>query len=93
MLARLPDGRRLDPLVAFEDRCPHRLAPLSAGWVDGATLRCGYHGWCFDADGACTEIPPLGGSDRIPPRAAATSPAGLAERNGMVFLAPEPPVT
>ena len=96
VLVRLPvAGATVDAstLTAFVDRCPHRFAPLSAGWVDGSALRCGYHGWCFAADGACTEIPSLGDTDHIPPRAVATKPAGLAERNGMVFLAPEPPIT
>lgn len=43
----------------FLDRCPHRLAPLSEGRVDGKTghLQCAYHGWEFDATGACTKIP------------------------------------
>ncbi|WP_366524913.1 Rieske 2Fe-2S domain-containing protein [Acaryochloris sp. IP29b_bin.137] len=42
----------------FEDRCPHRLAPLSEGRleVDG-TLMCAYHAWRFDADGHCLDIP------------------------------------
>ncbi len=91
-LVRLPDGDGTR-LVAFADRCPHRLAPLSAGRVVGDALQCGYHGWCFDAEGACTDIPAIGGSDRIPPRARATTPAALTERAGLVFLAPEPPVT
>ena len=41
------------------DACPHRLAPLSQGRVDAATgcLECPYHGWQFDATGACTKIP------------------------------------
>jgi vanillate O-demethylase monooxygenase subunit len=93
VLVRLPDGDGTTRLVAYVDRCPHRRAPLSAGRVVGDSLQCGYHGWCFDADGACTEIPALGGSDRIPPRARATTPAALTERAGLVFLAPEPPVT
>jgi vanillate O-demethylase monooxygenase subunit len=80
-------------LRAFVDRCPHRLAPLSAGWVDGDVLRCSYHGWCFDGSGACTQIPSMGESDHIPARARVDAPGGLAERHGMVFLAPEPPVT
>jgi phenylpropionate dioxygenase-like ring-hydroxylating dioxygenase large terminal subunit len=93
VLARLPAERGLSTLAAFADRCPHRGAPLSAGWVDGSTLRCGYHGWCFAADGHCTEIPSLGVSEHVPSRASATPPAGLAERNGMVFIAPETPLT
>ncbi len=78
-------------LAAFVDRCPHRLAPLSAGSVDGEVLRCGYHGWCFDATGACTSIPSLG-TEKIPPRAGVATPAGVTESQGLVFLAPEPPV-
>ncbi|MFN8025735.1 MAG: aromatic ring-hydroxylating dioxygenase subunit alpha [Acidimicrobiia bacterium] len=91
VLVRLPgeDGPRL---TAFVDRCPHRFAPLSAGWVEGDTLRCPYHGWCFKADGACSEIPSQTASDKVPPRARATAPWGVTERAGLVFLAPEEPV-
>jgi phenylpropionate dioxygenase-like ring-hydroxylating dioxygenase large terminal subunit len=93
---------RLDgELVAFEDRCPHRLAPLSIGTVntrDGAdttcaaVLTCGYHGWSFDAAGRCVDIPSLGAAAPIPGRAALRRPAAVAERYGLVWLAPEPPV-
>jgi phenylpropionate dioxygenase-like ring-hydroxylating dioxygenase large terminal subunit len=43
----------------FLDQCPHRLAPLSEGRVDEKTgnLMCSYHGWQFDAQGICTDIP------------------------------------
>jgi vanillate O-demethylase monooxygenase subunit len=47
-------------LAAFADRCPHRLAPLSAGRVDGAELVCAYHGWRFVGSGECTAVPALG---------------------------------
>jgi vanillate O-demethylase monooxygenase subunit len=87
VLVRLPTG-----LAAFVDRCPHRLAPLSLGSVDGDVLRCAFHGWCFDRAGSCTEIPSLGTDRRRPPRADVGTPFGLAERYGLVFLAPEEPV-
>ncbi len=49
--------------VALEDRCCHRRAPLHKGKVLGDRIQCGYHGFTFDAAGACVEIP---GQDRVP---------------------------
>jgi phenylpropionate dioxygenase-like ring-hydroxylating dioxygenase large terminal subunit len=79
-------------LHAFVDRCPHRLAPLSAGTVEHDTLQCGYHGWRFAADGRAVVIPSNEPGIPVPPRACLTAPAGLQERYGLVWLAPEPPV-
>jgi phenylpropionate dioxygenase-like ring-hydroxylating dioxygenase large terminal subunit len=79
-------------LVAFADRCPHRRAPLSLGGREGDVLRCAYHGWCFDTDGRCVEIPALGAGATIPPTAKLRRPAGVTERLGVVFLAPEEPL-
>ncbi|KAF5768216.1 putative pheophorbide a oxygenase [Helianthus annuus] len=48
----------------FDDRCPHRLAPLSEGRIDQwGRLQCVYHGWCFNGSGNCKLIPqaPLDG--------------------------------
>jgi vanillate O-demethylase monooxygenase subunit len=52
--------------VALEDRCCHREMPLSKGWMEAGTVRCGYHGLRFDGAGKCVEIP---GQPNIPPRA------------------------
>ena len=87
---------RLDgELHAFADRCPHRLAPLSAGTVvDGGTgqsLQCGYHGWRFAPSGACVEIPALGKTESISRRATLGAPFGVREAYGLVWLAPERP--
>jgi len=43
--------------VAMEDRCSHRLAPLSRGRIEGDHLRCMYHGICFNREGRCVEVP------------------------------------
>ena len=86
-IARLDSG-----LVAFEDRCPHRRAPLSIGINHGSTLQCRYHGWHFAPDGRCVTIPSLGDAAAVPSRACATAAAGVIERYGLVWLAPEPPV-
>jgi phenylpropionate dioxygenase-like ring-hydroxylating dioxygenase large terminal subunit len=53
-------------VVAMEDRCCHRLAPLSLGRREGDDLRCMYHGLKFGPDGRCNEIP---GQTAIPAKA------------------------
>jgi phenylpropionate dioxygenase-like ring-hydroxylating dioxygenase large terminal subunit len=42
-----------------EPRCPHRGADLYFGRVGECGLRCVFHGWKFDVDGKCMEIPTL----------------------------------
>jgi 5,5'-dehydrodivanillate O-demethylase len=39
------------------DRCLHRKVDLQLGIPDECGLRCPYHGWLFDATGACIERP------------------------------------
>ncbi len=56
-----------EDLVAFRDTngriglidafCPHRRAPLFYGRNEQCGLRCVYHGWKFDADGNCVDLP------------------------------------
>jgi phenylpropionate dioxygenase-like ring-hydroxylating dioxygenase large terminal subunit len=47
-------------LFALENRCAHRQVPLTHGVVQGCTVKCGYHGWTYDAAGACIDVPYLG---------------------------------
>lgn len=64
--------------------CPHLGAHLGhGGTVQGQSLRCPFHGWCFDGEsGRCTEIP---FARKIPPRARiATWP--VREVDGMVLV-------
>lgn len=44
-------------VIALEDRCCHRHAPLSLGRKEGDSIRCMYHGWKFAPTGECVEIP------------------------------------
>jgi len=53
-------------VVALEDRCCHRAAPLSKGRREGEHIRCMYHGLLFDTTGRCIEIP---SQEFIPPAA------------------------
>ena len=75
---------------ALVDRCPHRNAPLSLGRVDAGSLRCGYHGWCFDGDGTCTDVPGLTTDPASPNRSVPTY--ATTEADGFVWLWGEPGV-
>ncbi len=68
-----PDGAPLrikllgEELIAFRDSsgaiglvdafCPHRRAPMFFGRNEECGLRCVYHGWKFDRDGTCVDMP------------------------------------
>ena len=71
-----------DAVIALEDRCPHRQAPLSLGTVSGDHIRCGYHGLVFDADGVCIDVP---GQDQIPPQACVRA-YPVEERDGWIWI-------
>jgi nitrite reductase/ring-hydroxylating ferredoxin subunit len=69
-------------LVALEDRCPHRLAPLSAGRLEQDDIRCMYHGLKFAPDGRCVQIP---GQTKIPPTVSARSFA-IEEKHSVAWV-------
>jgi phenylpropionate dioxygenase-like ring-hydroxylating dioxygenase large terminal subunit len=56
-----------EDLIAFRDTdgrvglvdayCPHRGAPMFFGRNEENGLRCVYHGWKFDVDGECVDLP------------------------------------
>ena len=46
-----------DGVGVLEDRCPHRNVPLSRGRCRNGEIECPYHGWRFDASGACRHVP------------------------------------
>lgn len=87
VLARLGDRWTLLPAT-----CPHRLAPLTSGDIDNGRLACGYHGWCFDADGRCVEIPALGPDATIPPTAHLQPAWGVEERYGLLWVTLDAPI-
>lgn len=44
-------------VMALNDRCPHRFAPLHLGKMQGDSIECPYHGLRFGRAGACTLNP------------------------------------
>jgi phenylpropionate dioxygenase-like ring-hydroxylating dioxygenase large terminal subunit len=70
-----PDGPPMrvtvlgEDLIAFRDskgavglvepRCPHRGASLYFGRNEEGGIRCAYHGWKFNVQGRCLEIPTM----------------------------------
>jgi toluene monooxygenase system ferredoxin subunit len=40
-------------IYAFEDRCAHQQVRLSEGRLQGTTLTCRAHEWCYDATTGC----------------------------------------
>jgi len=45
-----------DILVTI-DSCPHRGYPLSKGLISNDNLQCSYHGWKFNQNGDCIQVP------------------------------------
>ncbi len=44
-------------VAVFDEHCPHRGASLFFGRVEQEGIRCVYHGWKFDVDGHCLDMP------------------------------------
>ena len=50
---RTTDGK----VGLVDERCPHRNASMFFGRNEENGLRCVYHGWKFDTEGNCTDMP------------------------------------
>ena len=74
---------------ALLDRCAHRNVPLSLGRTAAGRLVCGYHGWAYDGEGVCRDIPALCGE--ATGRARRVKRFLTLEQDGFVwvFMAPE----
>ncbi len=55
IIYRSTDGQ----LICCDAYCPHMGAHFSQGIVEDSSIRCLSHGWKFNAEGICTEIPCL----------------------------------
>ncbi|MBS0639357.1 MAG: Rieske 2Fe-2S domain-containing protein, partial [Proteobacteria bacterium] len=84
-----------EKLIAFRDvagkvgvmdhRCPHRCASLFYGRNEGGGIRCVYHGWKFDADGHCTEMPNLPPEQDFSQKVKARA-YKVTERAGLIWV-------
>ena len=89
-----------EALVAFRDsrgrpgllaeHCPHRRASLALGCNESGGLRCANHGWTFDVEGRCLDMPsePAGSGFRERVRAVAYR---VLERGGLLWAYLGPP--
>ncbi|MCU0537123.1 MAG: Rieske 2Fe-2S domain-containing protein [Hydrococcus sp. Prado102] len=73
---------------AFEDKCPHRLAPLSQGRIaEDGLLECPYHGWAFSGSGECDRIPQqVAGQKAEQSQRACVRSFPTAIRQGLLFI-------
>jgi len=84
-----------EKLIAFRDssghvgvmdhRCPHRCASLFFGRNEKDGLRCVYHGWKFDAEGNCVDMPNLHSHQDFKEKVKAKA-YKAKERNGLVWV-------
>jgi phthalate 4,5-dioxygenase len=83
-----------EDLVAFRDsnrkvgmlaeRCAHRGASLFFGRNEECGLRCVYHGWKYDVEGKCVDMPNEPGDSTFKERIRQTA-YPCQERNGIVW--------
>jgi nitrite reductase/ring-hydroxylating ferredoxin subunit len=68
----------------LEHGCPHRMASLSLARNEGDGLRCIYHGWKFDTQGQCIEIPSEAPDSHYCSKVRATA-YSCREVNGLIW--------
>lgn len=69
--------------LAWQDLCVHRGSKLSGGKIIGEHLRCPYHGWTYNQDGACVHLPAH--PEQTPPAKARVKTYQLRERYGLLW--------
>ncbi len=77
--------------AAVRDRCCHRTARLSKGWVTHGEIVCGYHGWTYDRSGRCTRVPQA--ADQSSPTGICVTGYHCEERYGYAWVCLDQPLT
>jgi phthalate 4,5-dioxygenase oxygenase subunit len=80
------DGR----VGILEAYCPHRRANLFWGRNEECGLRCAYHGWKFDIDGRCVDMPSEPAASRFKDKVRQTS-YPTREKGGVIWVYMGPP--
>lgn len=83
--------RNTDGQIGLIDHvCPHRCASLFYGRNEENGLRCLYHGWKFDVQGRCVDIPNEPPGSKLKEQIHVTS-YPCVEKNGIVwtYLGPD----
>ena len=87
VLWRTADGG----VACLKDRCCHRTAKLSLGYLEEGNIVCGYHGFTYRPDGVCIRIPQRKNPENV--SSAVRVPAyRAAERYGYVWVALDEPL-
>lgn len=76
--------------AAVRNRCCHRTARLSKGFVQGNDIVCGYHGWTYDCTGTCVRIPQA--PDMQIPAGARVPAYHCQQKYGYVWVALDDPL-
>ncbi len=68
----------------MQDNCPHRGASMFFGRNEECGLRCVYHGWKFDVDGNCVDMPNEPAESNFKHKVKAVA-YPCQERNGLIW--------
>ena len=68
----------------IQNHCPHRGASLFFGRNEAGGLRCVYHGWKFDCEGRCVDMPSEPAESRFKDKVRARA-YPCVERNDVVW--------
>lgn len=84
-----------EKLIAFRDtsgrvgvmdhQCPHRCASLFLGRNEENGVRCIYHGWKFDVEGNCVDMPSVPAHQDFKDKVRAKA-YRATERNGVIWV-------
>jgi phenylpropionate dioxygenase-like ring-hydroxylating dioxygenase large terminal subunit len=76
---------RQGQVTVMADKCPHRGVALSAGKLTGDCIQCPFHGFEYDASGACTLVP-ANGRAAEPPKALHVKTYPTREEHDFIYI-------